>query len=309
MIEYSRKEKERSYRSDEIRIVPLLEQFGNRQAESIKSEEFEQWLNATADERGWAVATRNRYLALLKLTYRLAEEHGKIKVSPVRLLRTRKENNKRDRYLCQYRPSPTQLDYLKDCNDEESRLRKVISTRYQHHLPAFEIALNTGMRRSEQYRTKWSDVDFARHILTVRHSKTGEKRFVSLNSVALAMLEFLQARAPESESDHVFLGMKGEPLTRQGRWFENAVKEAGIKNFTWHDLRHTFASRLVMAGVDLRKIQDLMGHKTIEMTVRYTHLRRDDLNEAVETLVSQPTATSAATSPETALSGGSKVVQ
>jgi len=87
------------------------------------------------------------------------------------------------------------------------------------------------------------------------------------------------------------------------------VKEAGIKNFTWHDLRHTFASRLVMAGVDLRKIQDLMGHKTIEMTVRYTHLRRDDLNEAVETLVSQPTATSAATSPETALSGGSKVVQ
>lgn len=270
-IEYSRQEK-RSHRSDEIRIVPLLDQFGDRQAESIRLEEFEQWLNATADERGWALATKNRYLALLKLTFRLAEKNGKIKVNPARLLRMRKENNARVRYLNQYKPSPTKIGYLAGCTDEETRLRTVIRTEYPHHLPEFEIGLNTGMRCSEQYRARWPDVDFARHILTVRQSKHGEKRFVPLNSIALAMLEFLQARAPETEGDHVFVSMKNEPLTGNRHWFEDAVIKAGIRGFTWHDLRHTFASRLAMAGVDLRRIQELMGHKTIQMTCRYAHL-------------------------------------
>jgi site-specific recombinase XerD len=307
-IEYSRQEK-RSHRSDEIRIVPLLDQFGDRQAESIRLEEFEQWLNATADARGWALATKNRYLALLKLTFRLAEKNGKIKVNPARLLRMRKENNARVRYLNQYKPSPTKIGYLAGCTDEETRLRTVIRTEYPHHLPEFEIGLNTGMRCSEQYRAKWPDVDFARHILTVRQSKHGEKRFVPLNSIALAMLEFLQARAPETEGDHVFLSMNNEPLTGNRHWFEDAVIKAGIRGFTWHDLRHTFASRLAMAGVDLRRIQELMGHKTIQMTCRYAHLAPADLLAAVEKLVPEPSATTGATGPESSGPSASRVVQ
>jgi site-specific recombinase XerD len=283
--------------------------WSTRQAESIRPEEFEHWLKEMAEERDWALATRNRYTALAKLIYRLAEKNGKIKINPMRLVRLPKENNARVRYLNQYRPSPTQLDYLKDCHDEESRLRTVISTRYQHHLPEFEIALNTGIRCSEQYRTKWPDVDFARHVLTIRQSKHGEQRFVPLNSVAQTMLEFLQARAPESESDVVFLGMKGEPLTSNRHWFEDAVKEAGIKGFTWHDLRHTFASRLAMAGVDLRRIKELMGHKDIQMTCRYAHLAPADLLAAVEKLVPEPSATKGATSSENPVPVGSRAVQ
>jgi hypothetical protein len=79
--------------SDKIRMAPIVRQFGNRAAESLRPEELERWLNAEAEERGWALATRNRYVALLKLTYRLAEKNGKVRFNPARLLRMRKENN------------------------------------------------------------------------------------------------------------------------------------------------------------------------------------------------------------------------
>jgi integrase len=75
------------------------------------------------------------------------------------------------------------------------------------------------------------------------------------------------------------------PRTRD--WFEDAVKRAGIQNLPWHDLRHAFASRLVMAGVPLRTLQVLMGHKSIETTLRYAHLAEPHLRDAVERLVKQ----------------------
>jgi site-specific recombinase XerD len=75
------------------------------------------------------------------------------------------------------------------------------------------------------------------------------------------------------------------------RWFEEALEVAELEDFRWHDLRHTFASRLVMAGVDLRTVQELMGHKTISMTVRYSHLAPTHLQEAVERLTAKPTDT------------------
>jgi hypothetical protein len=76
----------------------------------------------------------------------------------------------------------------------------------------------------------------------------------------------------------------GEPLRTPRQWFEEALEEAKISNFRWHDLRHTFASRLVMAGVDLRTVQQLMGHKTISMTVRYAHLAPEHQLAAVQKL-------------------------
>jgi site-specific recombinase XerD len=294
-LEYSRAEKG-SYQHDVYRMAPLSEHFGQRSAESILPEEFEGWLNEQAEEREWSVATKNRYTALLKLTYRLAEKNRKVKVNPARLLRMPKENNVTVRYLNQHKPLPTKVEYLKECQTEEDRLRAVIHTEYPNHLLEFEIALATGMRRSEMYGATWRNVDFEHDLLTVPRSKHGETRHVTLNSAARTMLEFLREKAGESE--YVFLSMRNnEPLTGNRHWFEGAVKKAGVKDFTWHCLRHSFGSRLASRGIDLRKIQELMGHKTVSVTVRYTHLSQPDLRAAVEQLVpsGKPTATTTAT--------------
>jgi site-specific recombinase XerD len=82
----------------------------------------------------------------------------------------------------------------------------------------------------------------------------------------------------------VFCSSRGTPYRSFRGTFEQALRQAGIVDFTFHDLRHTFASRLVMAGVDLPTVQALMGHKTIAMTLRYTHLTTDHKQQAVKAL-------------------------
>jgi site-specific recombinase XerD len=205
-------------------------------------------------------ATGDRYIALVKLVCRLAERNRKIKTNPARLLRIRKENNARIRYLNQHKPAATEIRYLIHCTDEESRLRAVIEAEYAHHLSELEISLNTGMRRSEQYSLMWSDVDLTHRILKIRMSKHAGCRYVPLNPTVTTMPEFLQAKATEMErhkahgsqdkakdSGYVFLNVAGNnPLVGTRHWFEDAVKKAHISHFTWHDLRHTFASRLAM---------------------------------------------------------------
>lgn len=93
----------------------------------------------------------------------------------------------------------------------------------------------------------------------------------------------LKARTPKSP--WVFLNKNGEKLRGSRDWFEPTVEAAGVKEYTWHCNQHTFASRLVMAGVGLRTVAQLMGHKTIQMTMRYAHLAPDHQQNAVERLV------------------------
>src|SRR5207302_3181352 len=92
------------------------------------------------------------------------------------------------------------------------------------------------------------------------------------------------AQETKNGTPHVFLNYRGESLMGPREWFEGILKQAKVENFSWHGLRHTFASRLVMAGVDLRTVQELMGHKTIQMTMRYAHLAPAHKLAAVEKL-------------------------
>ena len=140
-------------------------------------------------------------------------------------------------------------------------VRGKIRELYPEHEPEFDLALHTGMRRGEQYRLRWQDVDLKRGIITVTRSKHGEARRIQINSTARAALLALRDRA--DGVGYVCPGYDG-PRTRDWRnWFEKAVQAAAIQNLRWHDLRHTFASRLVIAGVPLRAIQVLMGYKRI----------------------------------------------
>lgn len=269
-LAYSKANK-RSYSHDEQRMKHLMEEFGNRLAEDISRGDIQKWLDSKAED--WALATRNRHLALLKLTYRLAEEDGAIKTNPARLVRQSKEDNGRVRYLS---------------DAEEVTLRAVIQKSYAAHLPEFEVALMTGMRQGEQFSREWTDVDVDAGTIRLSQTKNGKCRFVHLNTRALATLNMLHDSG--LGAGRVFPNLKP-------RWFTDAVKDAKLGDFTWHDLRHTFASRLVMAGVDIRTVQELMGHKSITMTMRYAHLSPEHRAAALEKLC-EPSATKTATEAE-----------
>jgi site-specific recombinase XerD len=284
-LAYSKAHK-RSYGDDVIRMERVLSWFRDRAADSVTPQEIEQKLTKSADENEWAPATINRYRALLSLTYSLAIRNGKLKDNPARLVKHRTENNARIRVL-----SP----------EEEVRLRAVIQATCREHLPEFEIALNTGLRLSELYNLMWDNINLSRKLLTVPRSKNGEVRYVPLNKPAVKAFQTL--RKERDCSGPIFLNWRHDRLTGPRYWFEPALREAKIRNFTWHCLRHTFASRLVMNGENLRTVQELMGHKQISMTVRYSHLAPQHQLAAVERLAAaspvrqtaNPTATTTAT--------------
>ncbi len=261
-LAYSRANK-LSYRNDASRMETLLTWFRDYPAEAITAPDIERRLH---QEKKWSAATANRYRALLSLTYRLAIRAGKVKENPARLVQHRLEDNARIRFLS---------------DDEEKALRKVLGAKFPEQLAEFVLALNTGLRLSEQYGLTWADVSVSRRVLTIQRSKNGTTRHVPLNQSSLNALESLRERAG---STGFVCG--GAPGPR--RWFEPALAEAKIASFSWHCLRHTFASRLVMAGVDIRTVQELLGHKTIAMTVRYSHLAPKHTLAAVERLDAHP---------------------
>jgi integrase len=203
-------------------------------------------------------------------------QNGKVKLNPARLVRQRKENNGRIRFLS---------------TEEEQALRKVMLEKGFKDAPQLDLALNTGLRLGEQYGLTWDCIDFDRRTLAIPLSKNGELRHVPLNDEALTALR--AARKCCNDQPFVFLNRYGQRLVSPRQWFNLAAKAAGLKNFTWHCLRHTFASRLIMAGVDLRTVQELMGHKTIQMTVRYAHLAPKHQLAAVQRLCDTGTAPSA----------------
>jgi len=283
-LAYSKAHK-RSYDDDVIRMARLLARFRERAADSITAQELEQHLAQTAEENDWAPATVNRYRALISLVFRLGIESGKVKENPARLVKHRQENNSRVRWLSA---------------EEELRLRAVISEMYPKHMPELDLALNTGLRLGELFSLVWDNVNLARRVLTVPRAKSGEMRHVPLNATALAALAEL--RKGGDGTGPVIRNADGGALMGPRHWFEPAIRDAKIRNFSWHCLRHTFASRLVMAGVDLRTVQELMGHKSIQMTVRYSHLTPKHTLAAVERLPgsvsANPTDTKTSTESE-----------
>lgn len=282
-LEYSKTHK-RSYSGDKARMKRLEEWIGHRPAESLSPQEIERWL---ADKPELQPATLNRYRSLISLAYRLGIQNGKVHGNPARLVRQRREDNGRVRFLT---------------SDEEQLLRSVIKRDYPHREAELDVALNTGLRRSEQYRLTWDCVNFERRLLTIPCTKNGETRHVPLNDAAIAALRAVQRY--KDGSQFVFLNTTGLPSKSPRFWFDAAVESTQIREFTWHCLRHTFASRLVMAGVDLRTVQELMGHRTIQMTVRYAHLAPKHRLDAVQKLCdtgivqNRPTDTRTDTSPE-----------
>lgn len=261
-------------RKSDYRPALLKELLGARPAATITPKDIDRELSRVAREREWAPASYNRFKAFVSLAFRLGIENDKVAVNPARSVRRRREDNGRIRWLSA---------------EEEARIVAAIQDRYPAELPAFLLALHTGMRRSEQYRLTWDCVDFERRQVTIPKTKNGSIRYLPLDDTAMAAL--LQLRDRGNGSGPVMVAAQGGHGYAQGHalktpreWFASACTLAAVPDFTWHGLRHSFASRLVMAGAALRTVQELMGHKTIAMTCRYAHLAPQHQLDAVRLL-------------------------
>jgi integrase len=184
--------------------------------------------------------------------------------------------------------------------DEESKLLTTCEgTELKRRAPLLKpiilIALYTGLRRGEILRLRWADIDFESDVLTVQRAKTpaGQGRHVNINSRLREALLALKQKAKsewlfpspnrfqrQTESERHLMDVK--------KAFHRAVKLAGILHITFHQLRHTFCTRLADAGVPLPVIQDLAGHASIIMTRRYTHPGNELKQQAVELLLAEP---------------------
>ena len=247
----------RSAGDDHIRMGKLLQWFGDRAVDSITPQEI---VSRFQSEKEWAPATWNRYRGLISLTYRLAIRAGRVKENPARLVPHKTENNGRVRFLS---------------GEEEKRLRQAIREKFPEHESELDLALHTGLRLGEQYGARWNDVDLERSVFTVPLDKGGKTSHVPLNPVAFRALADLHRQHGHTE---FVCGGTHSPRS----WFEAAIETAKIEGFTWHCLRHTFASRLVMSGADLRTVAELLRDKTLAMVMRYAHLAPDYKLAAVE---------------------------
>lgn len=157
---------------------------------------------------------------------------------------------------------------------------------YGDHLhPMIILSLNTGIRRGEIYSLKWENVNFDRSTLTIEgaYAKSGNTRHIPLNSEALSVLKAW--RKQTNTIDLVFPNKDGEKFNTVKKGWEAILEKSGIKEFRWHDMRHHFASKLVMAGVDLNTVRELLGHSDMKMTLRYAHLAPEHKAAAVEKLI------------------------
>jgi integrase len=251
-----------------------LEAFGGRRIETIAASDVEAWRDRLAESL--SPASVAHYLTMLRAIFNRAVRDGKIASSPTRGVEWPEENNARVRYLSEI---------------EERRLIKALPKR-RRALVTF--AINTGLRLGEILKLRWSDIDTHSASIHVREAKSGEGRRLPLNQFALAALNQsrrarpkviqLEARRKAGEGGCIF-GPDGPTLRMSiNRDFRRATLTAKIQDLRFHDLRHTFASRLVMRGFDLYRVQTLLGHKTARMTQRYAHLSPEGLREAVDAL-------------------------
>jgi len=138
------------------------------------------------------------------------------------------------------------------------------------------------MRKGEILSLKWDNVDLRHGFILLDITKNGERREIPINDTLKGVLQGITRRLDIS---YVFYdNATGKPYQDVKRSFNTALRKAGIKNFHFHDLRHTFASHLVMAGIDITTVSRLLGHKTLTMTLRYSHLAPARMAKAVDIL-------------------------
>lgn len=223
--------------------------------------------DATRQRAKRSGGTVNRYLSALSscLTYGV-KPLGWLEKNPCQAIKKPSENKGRVRFLSE---------------EELARLLAACKPHPTLYL-AVVLALSTGARQEEVMGMRWGQIDFSRKVIILHDTKNGDKRALPLVGEAFALLQE-RAKVRDIKDDRVFppseRAEKADRLNLRKPW-EKALETANIKDFRWHDLRHTAASYLVMSSVSLVEVAKILGHRTLTMVARYAHLADDHIVEA-----------------------------
>jgi len=210
--------------------------------------------------------TVNRYLTSLGHVFSIAvKEWGWLEANPMRKVRKLKEPRGRVRILS----DEERTSLLRVCRMSEDR----------RLYPLVVLALSTGARRGELESLRWRDVNLKNGSAVLHNTKNDERRSLPLAGHALEEMKHL-GKVRRLDSDYVFANAEGRALFPRKAW-ERAVVEAKLRDFHFHDLRHTAASYLAMSGATLAEIAEILGHKTLAMVKRYSHLTEQHTSEVV----------------------------
>lgn len=208
-----------------------------------------------------------RYLAALSHAYTVAvKEWGWVEDSPLRRVSKPKEPPGRCRFLS---------------DDERNALLAACKESTSLHLyPVVVLALSTGMRRGEIMTLRWSQVELVPGRIILENTKNGDRRGIPLTGHAQEVL-IMASMIPRANTDLLFPGVNAaKPVDITSSW-EAALTKAQLSNFRFHDLRHSAASYLAMSGASLIEIADVLGHRTLQMVRRYSHLTEGHTRDVV----------------------------
>jgi integrase len=265
-IELYAKPKKRSWRRDEFSIAKLEAFFGRRRLSQISLLLIEKYrLERKAQV---SVATVNKEIACLKTLLGVASDWNKLVSFPLKKIKLDDENNTRDRVMLP---------------NEEAKLLEAAAP---HLKPMITLALNSGLRLGEILKLRREHVNFQSRLITItaENYKSKKARQVPMNAI---VLDLIRKHAPAA--GFIFRKGSSEPYGKIGVGFRAACDRAGIKDFKFHDCRHTFATRFIEAGGDVVLLSKILGHSTITLTYnRYCHPRNDAMLAAVENMVNKP---------------------
>jgi integrase len=266
MEEHS-KPKKKAWKRDEVSLSHLNPFFGEYDLMEITPSIISDYKNGRLRERA-APASLNRELSVCKHAFNLAyKEWDWVRENPFCKVKMERENNERDRILG---------------HEEEKRLLEVSPTWLKEIMT---FALNTGCREGEILGLTWQDFDLFKRIVVIHQSKTGYTKTIPLTPTVYELLK-TKNKVRHLHHSLVFPSDNGTRFTASnlGRAFRGALKKAKLENFRFHDLRHSFASRLAQSGVDLYLIQKLLGHREPRMVQRYSHHSVESLRKGIEVL-------------------------
>lgn len=291
-------------RGDEeaIRLRRKFTEFINKDLQDVNSWQIEKWKSKRLKD-GISPKTINRDLAPLKTAFSRAKKWGFINVNPLLDVGLFKVE---DELLVRYLSHDEEVKLRNALNSRDIKIRtgrtsankwravrkyrlkpEIYDQGYVDHLePMVILSLNTGLRRGEILSMEWDDINFPKKqiMIRARYAKSRKMRYIPLNDEAYNVLK-KWAPNESNRNGLVFPSKNKKPFVSIKKAWKTVLKKAGIHNFRWHDLRHSFASKLVMAGVDLNTVRELLGHADLKMTLRYAHLAPEHMSKAVARLV------------------------